>query len=95
MHVIIDLNCLSSCLSCLIKDSLGSVLFSEVQWSKHTPRKDVPQWDNINHRRARIAWKHEISVLISAISGKLSPTDGHGFARKQGIKPPTRCAREI
>ena len=52
MHVIIDLNCLSSCLSCLIKDSLGSVLFSEVQWSKYTPRKDVPQWEitTIIHR---------------------------------------------
>ena len=39
MHVIIDFNCLSSCLSCLIKDSLGSVLFSEVQWLKHTHGK--------------------------------------------------------
>ena len=47
MHVIIDLNCLSSCLSCLIKDSLGSVLFSEVQWSKTYPQIDVPQWEII------------------------------------------------
>lgn len=29
MHVIIDLNCLSSCLSCLIK-ALGSVLISAI-----------------------------------------------------------------
>ena len=81
MHVIIDFNCLSSCLSCLIKDSLGSVLFSEVQWLKHTHGK-TPLSGIISttdeHGSSR---KHDISVYICAICGKLSPrmdTDLHG-----------------
>ena len=83
MHVIIDFNCLSSCLSCLIKYSLDSVLFSEVQWLKHTHGKTPLSGIISTTDEHGFARKHEISVLISAISGNICPTnltDLHGYA---------------